>query len=246
MYLKYSFKTIIYSVLAVFVISNEGHADLSLDRTRIILNSNDSVALSVTNDNQNTPYLAQAWIENESGKDVSNQLAVFPLLQRIDPGQTKKIGIQLITDGRSIPQNRESLYYFNLREIPPKNRLSSSVQVAQQIRIKLFYRPLGLILQPDSPTFIDKLILQPQGNQLILQNPTPYHIVIIQVKARGGKNLTQFQPITVAPFGAEAIGVPRSSLGQSPILTYVNDYGAQQALQFHCQQHGACKFTATD
>lgn len=41
----------------------------------------------------------------------------------------------------SLPKDRETLFYFNVREIPPKSDKENVLQVALQSRLKLFYRP---------------------------------------------------------------------------------------------------------
>ncbi|WP_223346554.1 fimbria/pilus periplasmic chaperone, partial [Escherichia coli] len=40
--------------------------------------------------------------------------------------------------------DRESLFYYNVREIPPKSGKANTLQIALQTRIKLFWRPKAL------------------------------------------------------------------------------------------------------
>ncbi len=49
-----------------------------------------------------------------------------------------------------LPQDRESLFYFNLREIPPRSDKPNSLQLALQTRIKFFYRPQSLVVEPEA------------------------------------------------------------------------------------------------
>ena len=52
-------------------------AAVSLDRTRAIFNGDEkSMTLNIANDNKQLPYLAQAWVENESP-----QARLLPLRQ---------------------------------------------------------------------------------------------------------------------------------------------------------------------
>jgi len=41
-------------------------------------------------------------------------------------------------DISKLPQDRESLFYFNLREIPPRSEKANVLQIALQTKIKLF------------------------------------------------------------------------------------------------------------
>ncbi|WP_180821372.1 fimbria/pilus periplasmic chaperone, partial [Vibrio parahaemolyticus] len=55
-----------------------------------------------------------------------------------------QVKIQALPDIAALPQDRESVYYFNLREIPPRSKEANVLQIALQTRIKLFYRPKAL------------------------------------------------------------------------------------------------------
>lgn len=56
-------------------------------------------------------------------------------------GQVK---IQGLPDIHKLPADRESIFYFNVREIPPKSNKANTLQIALQTRIKLFWRPKAL------------------------------------------------------------------------------------------------------
>ena len=44
----------------------------------------------------------------------------------------------------------------------------------------------------------------------------------------------------IAPNGSEKLSVSASSLGATPVLTYINDYGAQPELVYQCSG-SSCK-----
>ncbi|MBF4212028.1 molecular chaperone, partial [Pseudomonas donghuensis] len=60
-------------------------------------------------------------------------------------GASSQVRIVKQAATRQLPKDRESLFYFNLREVPPKSTSTSEersvMQVAMQSRIKLFWRP---------------------------------------------------------------------------------------------------------
>ena len=123
-------------------LSMPSQAAIALDRTRVIFDGGQqSVSLSVSNQNKQLPYLAQGWLEDEQGNKIQSPLTVLPPVQRIEPGKPSQVKIQALPAAKQLPQDRETLYYFNLREIPPKSNKPNSLQIALQTRIKLFYRP---------------------------------------------------------------------------------------------------------
>ena len=78
-----------------------------------------SVSLSVSNQNKQLPYLAQGWLEDEQGNKIQSPLTVLPPVQRIEPGKPSRKDSG-VAGGQTAARDRETLYYFNLREIPPK------------------------------------------------------------------------------------------------------------------------------
>ncbi|SWW02280.1 fimbrial protein StfD [Klebsiella pneumoniae] len=105
-------------------------AAIALDRTRVIFDgSQKSVSLNISNQNKQLPYLAQGWIEDEQGNKIQSPLTVLPPVQRIEPGKPSQVKIQGMPATKNLPQDRETVYYFNLREIPQR--------VTSRIRYKL-------------------------------------------------------------------------------------------------------------
>jgi P pilus assembly protein, chaperone PapD len=113
-------KVVIISALGMTVPSS--FAAISLDRTRIIYSGAEkSVSLTVGNKNDQLPYLAQGWLEDENDKklEANSPFIVVPPIQRIEPKADSQVKVQaLVTTEafKKLPQDRESLFYFNLRE----------------------------------------------------------------------------------------------------------------------------------
>lgn len=146
--------------IALIASTSSANAAIALDRTRIIFPGNaKSITLTITNENKEIPYLAQSWLENKKGEKISAPFLITPPLQRVEGGKNAIIRINNIDTG-TLPQDRESVYWFSVREVPPKSDKPNVLQVALQTKIKLFYRPEGII--PDkSARWDDQLILHP-------------------------------------------------------------------------------------
>ncbi|MEN5283226.1 fimbria/pilus periplasmic chaperone [Serratia marcescens] len=213
-------------------------AAIALDRTRVIFDGGqNSVSLNLSNQNKQLPYLAQGWIEDEQGNKIQSPLTVLPPVQRIEPGKPSQVKIQALPAAKQLPQDRETLYYFNLREIPPKSDKPNTLQIALQTRIKLFYRPAAITptrAQMATP-WQEQLTLSKQGDSYQVHNPTPYYVTIIDAAARkSAEGVKGFEPFMVPPKGQHALGVSAAALGGSPVLTYINDYGGRPQLSFNC------------
>lgn len=68
-------------------------------------------------------------------------------MQRIEPDRKSQIKVQLSPEAASLPADRESVFYLNVREIPPAVEKSNVLQIALQTKIKLFYRPKAIQVQ---------------------------------------------------------------------------------------------------
>ena len=233
------------TVLTLMVLSLQANAAISLDRTRIVFPGNQkSVSMTVTNENKQLPYLAQAWIENEKGEKISSPFIVLPPVQRVEPGAKTQTKIQATAALKELPQDRESVYYFNLREIPPRSNKPNVLQLALQTKIKLFYRPEALI-KPDGTTpWQESITLTRNGDHYIVHNPTGYYVTIIDAQPKGGKAASKFHALMVAPKSDIDLGEPASSLGSNPELVYINDFGGRPVLTFSCAG-SICKVTST-
>ncbi|AIM19937.1 MULTISPECIES: fimbria/pilus periplasmic chaperone [Serratia] len=211
-------------------------AAIALDRTRVIFDGGvQSVSLSVSNQNKQLPYLAQGWLEDEQGNKIQSPLTVLPPVQRIEPGKPSQVKIQALPAAKMLPQDRETLYYFNLREIPPKSNKPNSLQIALQTRIKLFYRPAAIAPERNAAPWQEQLTLSKQGDKYVVNNPTPYYVTLVDAASRKGvEGAKGFEPLMVPPKGSLPLTVSAGSVGNSPVLTYINDYGGRPQLSFSC------------
>ncbi|MFJ3164477.1 fimbria/pilus periplasmic chaperone [Serratia marcescens] len=230
-------KHIVAAAGAVLIVSASlpAQAAIALDRTRVVFDGSlNSVSLSVSNQNKQLPYLAQGWIEDEQGNKIQSPLTVLPPVQRIEPGKPSQVKIQALPAAKQLPQDRETVYYFNLREIPPKSNKPNTLQIALQTRIKLFYRPAGLGIDTNAPPPQEQLTLSRQGDKYVVNNPTPYYVTLVDAGSSKSVPVKAFEPMMVPPKGSLPLTASAAVVGNSPVLTYVNDYGGRPQLSFSC------------
>lgn len=222
------------SALILAAVSGIAQAGISLDRTRIILTGKDtSASANLTNTSPDVPFLAQSWVEDSKGNKITSPLMVLPPLQRINGGQ-KGVARITKTDGiNQLPQDRESLFYLSVREIPPRSEKPNVLQLAMQSRIKLFFRPTAIIPESKSAIWQDQIIFQKNGNRMRVENPTPYYVTIISLNRAKGEKITQFPGIMLEPKSSQDFTVTTPGISEFS-MTYVNDYGGHPQLKYRC------------
>ncbi len=224
---------------SVALISTTAQGALSLDRTRIIFNGSEkSITLSVSNSSEKLPYLAQSWIENDKGVKIQSPFMAIPPIQRIEPKKPSQVKIEKLPAINQLPQDRESLFYFNFREIPPKSDQPNILQLSIQTKIKLFYRPESIIVtgtEINNSPWQQKLTLEKKGDHFIAKNPTAYFITIIGISNTIQKEAVEgFQSFMVPPFSEFNVNLNPTLVGNSPILTYIDDYGGKVKMNYSC------------
>lgn len=238
MAIAYVLKPVARAVLAMTVLSSVAHAGIALDRTRMIITGNDrSASANLSNTSPSVPFLAQSWIENEKGEKVTAPLLVLPPLQRINGGQKGIVRVTKTSGIDALPNDRESLFYLNVREIPPKSDKPNVLQLAMQSRIKLFYRPVPIIPERKNTVWQNQVVFHKKGTTLTADNPTPYYVTIIgltkKTEKEGGGKITDFPGIMIAPKSSLDFKVTDSAINTFAMM-YVNDYGGHPELKYRC------------
>lgn len=197
--------------------------------------------ISVRLDNKRTiPVLVRTWLDNgdaqASPESSEVPFSMTPPIFRMnaDASQT----LRIMHTGETMPADRESVYWLNVLEVPPKaDGSSNTLQFAFRNRIKLFYRPTNLAGQPiDAPAQVRwSLIAMPDGSGMALKgdNPTPYHVNLGTLELKAGTQSwgTRETGGMVKPMSSELF--PLEDLGQRPGVPmqvefkFITDHGAQ-------------------
>ncbi|MBG2658039.1 fimbria/pilus periplasmic chaperone, partial [Klebsiella oxytoca] len=175
---------------------------------------------AVTNNDEKSTYLIQSWVENADGAKDGRFVITPPLFAM----QGKKENTLRIIDATSnqLPQDRETLFWMNVKAIPSmdKSKLSeNTLQLAIISRIKLYYRPAKLALPPDQAA--EKLKFRRGAGTLTLINPTPYYLTVTELNA-GTRVLKN---ALVPPMGEASVSLPADA-GREITYRTINDYGA--------------------
>ncbi|WP_235403548.1 MULTISPECIES: fimbrial chaperone [Enterobacter] len=226
--LKSALATLMLS--AALSVSHTAFADIVISGTRVIYpESAKDVTVNMEN-RGNKPLLVQTWLDD--GRDSTDPrelkvpFVVTPPVSRIDPAKGQTVRISWL--GQAMPQNKETMYWFNVLEIPPKAKNDSAeniLQLAFRTRIKMFFRPKGL--KGDPAIAAKELKWTQNGSMLVARNDSPYYVSLAKIDASVGGKKIAIDPHYVEPFGSQSYALKESGTAHvsKVAFTAINDFG---------------------
>ncbi|AZD67414.1 P pilus assembly protein, chaperone PapD [Pseudomonas chlororaphis] len=208
----------------LFGITHASWAGVVVGGTRVVYDgSKKEASISVMNPEKTTPYLIQSWIEDVSaGGTQKAPFIMTPPLFRLDAGQENVL--RIIRTGGTFPENKESVFWVNIKSIPASEKSDANqLQISVKTRIKLFFRPAGL--SGSASEAYKSLKFSRSGNQLQVNNPTPYHVSFYRVSV-GKEEITDAG--MVAPQSSLAWTIPAGATGAASWQA-INDFGGISA-----------------
>ena len=207
------------SAAVITVSVSHAYAGVIIGGTRVIFDGGKKEASISVNNADTAPYLIQSWVDMPDGNANKAPFIVTPPLYRLNGGQQN---IERILLSGSLPQDKESLFWLNIKAIPSASKQANSLQIAVKTRIKLIYRPTSLKAStPEEQA--NKLTWSRSGNNLQVTNPTPYVINFNEISV-GGKKLEDVS--WVAPGAVAAFRLPPGVNGKQIVFKVINDYGS--------------------
>lgn len=186
-------------------------AAISVDRTRLIVTAQEREA-SVQVLNEGTrPVLIQAWVdtgdEQMAVERIHAPFIVDLPVFRLEPGRSRRLRVLMTQSPAGLPADQESVYWFNVMEIPPKPSAAADrnyLQVSFRTRIKLFFRPdaIARYVQPEQNQMRFSMSRDALGKPVLrIENPTPLHqsMTALTVQSAGGEQI-RLEPDMIAPF----------------------------------------------
>jgi len=234
--IKYSGAVLGAFSVFLMLLSTPLTASVVMLKTRIIYPADaQSQTIQLTN-NDSIPYVMQMWsdINNPASTPdtADGPFVVIPALFRIEPktGQS----VRLVFTGKDLPQDRESVFYLNSVQIPPKNvagAAENQMLVVLRNRLKIFYRPKNIVGNPEKVADQIHFSLAQQAGQWVLtaKNDSGYYASLIKAAAVVGNKEIPFKTEMLAPKSQASWKLEKNA--QSPAgaqavkFTLINDYG---------------------
>ena len=195
------------------------------------------VTISLQNSGE-SPSLVQAWLDagdvHSKPGESKVPFVLTPPLFRLDP--SKMQSLRLVYTHDPLPADRESLFWLNVLDIPPRAAANADrpnqLELAFKHRMKVFFRPTGLTgSAADAPARLTWKLLAKDGKLTGIQanNPTAYHVSLTQLTATVGSHPLTIKADMVDPFASRSFNLPGPATTPSGAVTieywFVNDYG---------------------
>lgn len=214
--------------LLSLVVSGQAMAAFVLNGTRYIYEEGKkNISFEVTNQADET-FGGQVWINNTTQNNGMVYMVPAPPFFKVRPKE-KQI-IRIMRTASVLPSDRESLFWLNVQEIPPKPKVSEGnvLAVAVNTKVKLIYRPKALVTGRHDAE--KKMQIIHRGTETYLVNPTPYYFAVTGITVNG-------QPVKLSDTVMDKISqfAPKSevalghlSLNGTIMVQAVNDWGGMQ------------------
>lgn len=222
--MKKSILTMLFAITAVF----PAWGSVVISGTRVIYPATEREVTVMMENKGSMPVLIQSWVDNgdpTSTPDTATAPFVLtPPINRVNAGKGQTLRIRYT--GEVLPQDKESIFYLNVLEIPPtvKGELAEKnmLSMAFRSRLKLFYRPQKLIKNASEAP--EKVVWKRQGNKVTAHNATPYHVTVAYFSEdeKGEKRLGAGSMLT--PGETHTWTLERVTPRWYPMI--INDYGA--------------------
>jgi chaperone protein EcpD len=234
-----------YAMVAAMAVAGihapSSEASVVINATRVIYPAQEKeVTVKLTNQGTK-PALVQVWMDDGDAQSTPESAKVpfnlMPPIFRMDTGKGQAVRVVYTKD--PLPTDKESLFWLNMLEIPPKADDEESrnvLQFAFRTRIKLFFRPDGL--PGSSNEAPDKLSWKfapgadGKGVELVVSNPSPYYVSFSKVAVKeGGRSMqSDSNGGMVAPGSSSSFKIKgldtRPSGDVKAEFQVISDYGA--------------------
>ncbi|BFI47381.1 chaperone protein [Yersinia pseudotuberculosis] len=218
---------LIMSALATSVV-----ASVIAERTRIVFSEGSTEeSLQLVNSNS-YPVAVQVWVDDGNlmatpDKAVS-PILVLPPVFRLQPQAQRSLRL-ILSGGSKLPADRESAFWLNIYEIPPKATPKSGdesfVTLALRMQYKVFYRPKNLPAPGDILGKALTFSLERNGDSALIKvnNPTPYYASFAALTIGSAEG----PPEMVAPFSQLDFPLNRAPISDNKTVNFdlIDDLG---------------------
>ena len=167
--------------------------------------------------------LVQAWIDDGNTQTPPEKLQVpfllTPPVVKVNGNTGQQLKIKFLK--ANLPQDRESLYYLNVLDIPPNadnDAGTNKLKFALQNRIKLIYRPTS-VASVNKETF-SKIHIMRINNGLNVENGSANWLTITEIKSTVKANK---ETLLLAPHAN--VNLPGAPAANQYAVTLIDDYG---------------------
>lgn len=200
-------------------------AGLSVSDSRIIIDKGKNSSAIVFRNTSGHQFLSKAWIEDSKGVP-SEDVMVAPPFAYSPSGKHIRFQVTAINPD-VLPTDRESLLYFRMHSVPAGNDSQNKLTIAYDVKLKVFYRPLGLSGSMEEA--IEDLRWTLKDGVLTAQNNSNFNVSLLTWGIE--KDYTQVDDCVIAPGSSQSFKVNKKYPSKVTVRwAAMDDYGT--ALRF--------------
>lgn len=227
---KIRMNVLTYLLVLVFsmCMSGSAFASVVMTGTRVIFPGDSKEKTIQLRNTSNQPYIVNLQIEDAQGSTTSPPFIPTPHVFRMEPSTGQSV--RLIYTGESLPQDRESVFWFSFSQLPymkDNDKGQNQLILAITSRVKIFYRPKNIAGKASETA--QHLTFQVKQNRLEVSNPGGYYAVIRHAELISqGKKSPLADSVMIAPKSKVEWPLHSSAgalNGARIHLVTVNDYG---------------------
>ncbi|MDA0910742.1 MAG: molecular chaperone [Proteobacteria bacterium] len=244
--------------------------------TRVIYHESDKfTAVNVQNNDPDNAYGLESWVAGSDPKNsaqtvkgsIDHEFLISPKFT-VGPPKNEQVVLHIIKlPDIHLPKDRESLFYLEFQEAPPKlnladnaakkGHLQGGLQIAIHTQIKMMYRPKD-IPELSNSEIKGEISIKRQENNIIFDNNSPYVINSLGLTdqipdtAKNSKQLAKVKPIVLQkaqvllPFQKTMVKLTKAQIvilnklvmSNKPLyLIYINDYGGERYLSIKAGEY---------
>jgi len=221
------------AVIALCAMIGPANASVVIAGTRVVFPAaGGEITVRLSNEG-NQPALVEAWLDdgnpNSTPDNAKVPFLITPPLVRMNAGKGQSL--RIVYTNQPLPKDRESLFWLNVLEIPPKptakpGEEQNTLQFAVRSRLKLFFRPDNLAGDPltAAQQITWSVVADGGGYALQAHNPTPYYITFSNVSLNIDNATYTADKGMVTPLSS--LRLPVKNLARAPAAGTAIDYSA--------------------
>ncbi|WLI76565.1 molecular chaperone [Kosakonia sp. H02] len=208
--MTFRFAALLMAVL--FTTAFSTHAGLIAASTRVIFKEGQTQQSLMLVNTNSWPVMVQTWVDHgdidvASPSRIKTPFVSIPTLFSLEPQQMQ--GLRLVYNQQALPEDRESVFWLNLYEIPPKSTTPEphmqSVTLTMNTQMKIFWRPKNLGEPEDISKKISfSRVSNGEKIEIICRNASPWYVSFAGLSLMAGDKVyaVEQQPdMMVSPYG---------------------------------------------
>ena len=203
-----------YLLSTILLVAATAHAGVIINGTRLVYQGDKKESSLGLSNPDSTDYSGRK-------STAAAPFLITPPLFRLNAKEDNVL--RVVRTGGNMPEDRESLYWLNIKAIPSSKHVEgvNTLQIAINTRIKSLYRPSSVKGKPEDVA--DKLEWHREGNDLVVNNPTPFYMNFQSVAINGRKIS---KATWAVPETGTHIALPANTGGNTVTYSIITDYGS--------------------